>query len=95
MDEFMLFLSIMLYVLGIILLVVLIVLGMKLIYTLDSVNRVISDVEIKVHSLDNAFHIVDTITDKLALLSDSVVDTISGVVSRIFHRKKKEEDYNE
>lgn len=86
------FLPILLYIFGIVLLIVLIILGIRLIQTIDRANRLLDDVEDKVNSLNGFFHIVDTITDNLAFLSDRVVGTISGFISKIFRRKKKEEE---
>jgi len=78
--------------LGIILLVVLIVLGVKLIYTINSFNRIMDDVEKKVHSLDSFFHLIDTITDRMALLSDRVIEITSGLISKLFRRNKNEKE---
>lgn len=86
------FLPIILYIFGIVLLIVLIILGIRLIQTIDRANRLLDDVEQKVSSLNGFFHIVDTITDNLAFLSDKVVDTVSGFITKIFKRKKKEEE---
>ncbi len=84
-------LSISLAILGMILIVVFIVLGIKLIEMVNRMNRILDNVEDKVNSLNGFFHIVDTITDKMAFLSDSVVSTVTGVIHKIFNRKKKEE----
>ena len=89
------FLPILLYIFGIAALVVLIVLGIRLIQTIDRVNRVLDDVEEKVNSLNGFFHIIDTITDNMAFLSDKIINAISNVIAKIFRRKKKEEDYDE
>ncbi len=86
------FLPIVLYIFGIVLLIVLIILGIRLIQTIDRTNRLLDDVEEKVHSLNGFFHLIDTITDNLSFLSDKIVDTVSNVITRIFKRKKKEEE---
>lgn len=86
------FLPILLYIFGIILLIVLIVLGIRLIQTIDRANNLLDDVERKVSSLNGFFHVIDTVTDNLAFLSDKVVDTLSGVITKVFKRKKKEEE---
>ena len=84
-------LLILLYVLGSILLVVLIILGVKLIKTIDKISLLVDDINGKVKSLNGFFSIIDFTTDKLAMLSDKVVDTISTFIRRIFNRKKEEE----
>ena len=40
------------------------------------------------------FSIIDVATDKLALVSDKAIDTISSFISRIFSKKKRKEDEN-
>ncbi len=85
-------LTICLYILGIILLIVLIVLGIKCIRVLGKVDRIVDNVEDKVTSLDGLFGIVDKITDGIVLASDSIISTGSDFISRIFKKKKKEDD---
>lgn len=86
------FLPIVLYILGSILLVVLIILGIKLIITMNKIEGVVDDINMKVKSLNGLFSIVDATTDKLALLSDRVVEVISSVVKKIFKRKEENEE---
>ena len=51
-------LPIILYILGSILLVVLIILGIKLIITMNKIEKVVDDVNIKVNKLNNLFNII-------------------------------------
>ena len=89
-------LPVLLYVVGIILLVVLTILGVRLIQVLNKVDRVIDNVETKINSFNNAFDVVSKATDTFAVLGDSVINTITGIISRIFNKKlNKEEDYYE
>lgn len=85
-------LPIVLYVLGSILLVVLIILGIKLIITMNKIENVVDDINTKVKSLNGLFSIVDATTDKLALLSDRVVDVVSSLIKKIFGRKEEKEN---
>ena len=80
-------LPLVLYFLGSILLVVLIILGVKLIITMNKIENVVDDISTKVKSLNGLFSIIDTTTDKLALLSDRLVDVVSSIIRRIFKRK--------
>ncbi len=92
------FLLMMLYILGSILLVVLIVLGIKLIITINKIDSIVDDINGKVSKLNGLFQIIDVTTDKLALLSDKLVDSISFLVRKIFVRNKnngKEREENE
>lgn len=83
-------LPIILYVLGSILLVVLIILGIKLIITMNKIENVVDDINTKVKSLDGFFSIIDFTTDKLAMLSDRLVETIASLIKKIFRRKEDE-----
>ena len=89
-------LQIMLYLLGSILLIVLIILGIKLIITMNKVEKVVDDINKKVNTLNGFFGLIDATTDKLAMISDKVINNISMFIRRIFTRKKgKEDDYYE
>ena len=81
-------LPVVLYILGSILLVVLIILGIKLIITMNKIENVVDDINKKVKSLDGLFSIIDMTTDKLAMLSDRVVDMVTMFVKKIFRRKE-------
>ena len=91
------FLLILLGILCSILLVVLIVLSVKLIYTINRINQVLDEVELKISKFDKAFNLVDIVTDNMALVSAKLVDGISYLIRKIFVRKsnRKEEDENE
>lgn len=90
------FLEIMLYVLGSILLVVLIVLGIKLIISVDKFNLILDDAQKKLKTVDNVFNVIDKVADSCALVSDKVVDFISSFISKLFiKRKNKKEEIEE
>lgn len=82
-------LPIILYVLGSILLIVLIILGVKLIITMNKIENVVDDINNKVKTLDGFFSVIDFTTDKLAMLSDKVVDTITLFIKKLFRRKEE------
>ena len=93
--EFLLqFLPIIIYILLIIILVIGIILGVKSIITINKVEKVVNDVNDKVQSLNGIFSIIDFTTDKLALVTDKLVEGIGGLFSRLFFNKKKGEDEN-
>lgn len=90
------FLSVVLYLLGSILLVVLIILGIKLIITMNKVEKVVDNIDKKVNTLNCFFGMIDATTDRLALLSDKIINGITLIIKKIFTRKKgKEDDYYE
>ena len=90
------FFSTMLYMLGSILLIVLIILGIKLIITMNKIETVVDDINVKVDKLNGLFNIIDYTTDKLALVSDKMVDGVSYILKKVFfkkNKKKAEKDY--
>lgn len=95
MEFWLSFLPIVIYLLLIVVLVVLIVLGTESIKAMKKVNKVVDDVNNKVESLNGLFNLIDYSADILSSFSDKLVDGLSGIVSKLFHRKKKkeEEDY--
>lgn len=95
MDVLMEILPVTLYILGIILLIVLIVLGIKLIETIDRANSVITDIEKKTKSLNGLFSIIDNVTDTISFLSDTVVETVVGALSKVFKKSKKKKEIKE
>ena len=96
MNALEVFFPVVMYVLGSILLVVLIILGVKLIITMNKIEGVVDDINKKVTSLDGLFSIIDMTTDKLSLLSDRMVDGITFLIKKIFgHKKGKDDEINE
>ena len=91
------FLLMLLYILGSILLVTSIVLTIKLIHTVNRVNSVIDEINLKLGKLDNVFKVVDLVTDNMSLISDKIVDVISNLIRKIFYKKekRKEEEIDE
>ncbi len=81
-----------LLILGAILAIVLIVVSIKLIYTVDKVNIILNDVEKKVESVNGLFNLVDRITDGVSSVSDVLVNAIVGLIEKIFTKKDKNEE---
>jgi uncharacterized protein YoxC len=89
-------LPIILYVLGAVLLVALIVLTIKLIYSVERINVLLDGVERKMKTVDKIFSAVDNVADSFAALSDRVVDGIAGLINKVFSgRKKKKREIEE
>ena len=86
-------LPIIIYFLLIILLVVGIILGIKIIITIDKVNVVVDDLTKKIKTLGGVFNLVDAATNKVGYLTSKVIDGVMSVVNKIIGlRKRKEED---
>lgn len=82
---------IILYLLGSIVLIVFIVLGIRLIKTLNRVDYLIDDINTKSGKLNGIFDIVDNGADALASVSDIAVGFLTRTVRNLFERKGKEE----
>lgn len=97
MDEIFLILSVLLYVFGIILLMVLIILGIRMFNILEKADRVLDNIDKKVNSLDSLFDVIDRATVGINSITEKVSISMFNMISRIFSRKKKnkEENYNE
>ncbi len=91
------FLLIFIGILCSILLVILIILSVKLLDTVNRINKILNEVDLKISKFDKAFSLVDILTDNMALVSDKLVDGISYVIRKIFTRKskRKEDEINE
>ena len=90
------FFTTMLYILGSTLLIVLIILGIKLIITMNKIENVVDDINVKVDKLNGLFNIIDYTTDKLAIVIDKMVEGVSYVLKKMFFKKnknKEEKDY--
>lgn len=92
MEELLHYFPLVLYVLGAILLIVLIILGIKLIVTINKTNIILEDAYNKTKSLNGLFHVIDSITDTLSTVSDSLVTGITNVVGKVFRRRRKKEN---
>ena len=62
---------------------------------MNKIENVVDDITMKVESLNGFFSIIDMTTDKLALISDKVVEGVTSIIRKIFNRKKEEEDIDE
>ena len=86
------FFTTMLYILGSTLLIVLIILGIKLIITMNKIENVVDDINVKVDKLNGLFNIIDYTTDKLAIVSDKMVEGVSYVLKKMFFKKNKNKE---
>ena len=95
MEFLHLFLPVVLYSLVIVLVIVLIVLGLKAIETLNKMNLLIDDAQAKLDSMNGFFNIMDMMTSKASIITDTLVSTITGIITGLTkkRKKKKEEDY--
>ena len=87
--EFLLqFLPIIIYFLLIIIIIVGIVLGIKLIITIDKVNKVVNSVYQKVEQVTPIFNAFGLISTKFSDIIDKIVLTIENFVHKVFIKNK-------
>ena len=84
-------LPIIIYLLLIVLLIVAIVLGIKLIGTMNKVDALVVDVTAKVKTLDKMFELVDFATDRVTMIADVAVNFVTSGFKKIFGGFKKNE----
>lgn len=83
-------LPVILYILGAILLSALIVLTVKLIFTMNKIEKVVDNITVKVQTLDTLFDMIGLVTGKFTSITDRVVDTVALLIEKIFKRKEEE-----
>lgn len=93
-------LPIIIYFLLIVLIIVAIIVGIKLMFTLNKVDALVDDVNKKVSSLDKVFEIIDFATDRMSMISEVVISFLTTGYKKLFGKKrtkktKKEEDLDE
>lgn len=73
----------------IVLVIILIVLALKALDTLNKVDAILDDTKKKLDSLDGVFNLVDNVSEKLTLVTDTIVGSIVNFITSIFNRKGK------
>lgn len=86
-------LPVFIYALLIVLLVIGIILGIKLIITIDKVNNLVDDVAKKVSTLDAFFNIVSGITNKFGAISSKLTETVLSLFNKIGIKRKEDKEY--
>ena len=90
--DFTLFLQVIIYILLIALIIILIILSIKAIKFLTRMDKVVDDLEDKIHKTDNVFSLIDRTADIASNLSDKIVSGIFGFISNIFKKKGNDDD---
>lgn len=89
-------LPLLLYALGAVLLIYFIVLIIKVTKTVDKINVLLDDVEDKSQKLNGLFTAIDNVTDAIATVNDTIVQSVSKILGKIIRKKsgrpKKEKE---
>ena len=86
------FLQILLYVLGAVLMVCLIVLIIKTIYTVNRINFLLDNIERKMKTVDKIFDSIGKISTSFSFASDKIANSIMNFASKLFKKNKKERE---
>lgn len=87
------FLPAVMYSLLIVLIIVLIILGIRTLETVTRINTLLDDLEKKMDSMSGLFNVMDFITTKAIVVTDTIASTIMGTIkSLVKKRKQKKED---
>ncbi len=84
-------LPIIIYFLLIIIIIVGIVLGIKLIITIDKVTKVIDSIDNKIEKVSPIFDTVALVSNKMSGIVSTVFGTIENLIVKLFFKNKKEE----
>lgn len=88
-----------LFTLGSILLIVLIFLAVKMIFTLTKIDKLVEDINHKSKQLDSAFDVIDKVTDTVSKVNDKFIgiifNTLTNLVHKIKNKKERIDDEDE
>ena len=82
----------------IVLIIILIVLGFKLIITMNKVEKIVDNVNEKIERITPLFNILTYASDRVVGVFDSIFGFIDGLISKLFNKNKNiemEESDNE
>ena len=80
-------------ILGAVLLTTLIILTIKLIFTVNKIDKLVDNISGKVTALDGFFNVVGIIDGKFNIIAEKIVEVVGLLINKIF--KRKDEDNNE
>ena len=89
------YLLILLVVFGIILLISLIILVVRLNFTINKIDYIIDDILKKLKTVNHAFEVVDKVIDSVSLINDRLVDLVATFIANLFAKRKKVEKNEE
>lgn len=75
-----------------VLIVVLIILFIKLLYTTKKLDIILTDVQNKLNSVNGVFKVIDIVTDSISDLCDTIFLKTGSLIRKIFKKKKIEEE---
>lgn len=102
METLLVAFKLVLYILGSISLIILIILLMKLVYTIDKTNEIVDktneildDVNSKIKKTDDFFNALTIASSTLTSLGDKIVDKVMHLIGKVGKKKKKNKNEEE
>lgn len=95
MDSFARVLPIIIYLLLIVLLVVAIIIGIKLIITMNKLERLVDDVNKKAESLNGVFAIINAVSNKANFIYERLVDIVGNILDKVLTKNKGRREKDE
>ena len=89
MNEIMM---VIIYILVMVLLSILIVLGIKGILAVDSLNETLKDINKKLHTFDGTFEFLDGVSNTLSFVNGKVISRIDAALSAVKKFRKDDKD---
>ena len=89
------FLLILLTVFGIILLITLIVLCVRLNFTLNKVDNLLTDLTKKMETVNNVFDVVNKVSNSVSIVNDRFFDMAISFIANLFSKRKKKNNEEE
>ena len=62
---------------------------------MSKVDKVLDDLNKKLDKVDGVFDIVDRSTDTINMISNKIVDGVSGFIGKLFSKKREKGDDDE
>lgn len=75
----------------IVLVIILIILALKALDTLTKVDAILDDTKKKLDNLDSVFSFMGIVSNKLTVITDTVVSNVISFITNIFKKKGKED----
>lgn len=75
----------------IVLVIILIILALKALDTLTKVDAILDDTKKKLDNLDSVFSFMGIVSNKLTVITDTVVSNVISFITDIFKKKGKED----
>lgn len=76
-----------LFVALIVLVIFCVIICIKLLYTVDKLNTILTDLEKKMKSVNGLFSAIDAVTDTMSAISDTIVSKALVVIDKFFKKK--------